>query len=126
MNAHHTNEFLWVDTDGKGEWKVPTGKGQRLIVLHAGGVEGWVDGAELVFTSKTNSADYHNEMNNGHYIEWLNEQLLPRLEGPSVIILDNASRHNKQKDKPPTTKDKKADIQKLLDDHSIQYSGTEL
>ena len=49
VNAHHTNEYIWVDYNGKGGWKVPSGKGQRLIVVHAGGVEGWVDGADLVF-----------------------------------------------------------------------------
>ena len=42
MNAHHTQEYIWVDSDGRGGWKVPSGKGQRLIVVHAGGVEGWV------------------------------------------------------------------------------------
>ena len=66
-----------------------------------------MNGADLVFTSKTNSADYHDEMNNEHYMEWLDEQLLPRLEGPSVIILNNASYHNKQKDRPPTTKNRR-------------------
>jgi len=41
---------------------VPSGKGQRLIVVvHVGGVEGWADGAGLVFKSMTNLADYHNE-----------------------------------------------------------------
>ena len=54
VNAHHNNEYIWVDSDGSGGWKVPSGKGQRLIVLHAGGVDGWVDGADLVFRSKTN------------------------------------------------------------------------
>ena len=53
-----------IDHDGTGGWKVPSGKGERLIVVHAGGVEGWVDGTDLVFRSKTNSADYHDEMNN--------------------------------------------------------------
>ena len=42
VNAHHTQEYIWVDSDGRGGWKVPSGKGQRLIVVHAGGVEGWV------------------------------------------------------------------------------------
>ena len=42
-------------------------------------------------------------MNSEHYIEWLTEQLLPELEGPTVIILNNASYHNKLKDKAPTT-----------------------
>ena len=70
VNAHHTNGYILVDYAGKGGWKVPSGKGQRLIVVHAGGVKGWVDGADLVFKSKINSADYHNEMNTGHYMEW--------------------------------------------------------
>lgn len=126
VNAHHNNEYIWIDRDGTGGWKVPSGKGQRLIILHAGGVEGWVDGADLVFRSKTNSADYHDEMNSEHYMEWLTEQLLPRLEGPSVIILDNASYHNKQKDKPPTSKDRKDDIKAWLDKHNVAYSDTDI
>ena len=68
VNAHHSNDYVWVDSDGKGGWKVPSGKGERLIVLHAGGVNGWVEEAELVFKSKTNSADYHDEMNSEHFL----------------------------------------------------------
>jgi len=124
VNAHHNNEYIWVDSDGTGGWKVPDGKGQRLIILHAGGVEGWVDGADLVFRSRTNSADYHDEMNSKHFMEWMTEQLLPRLEEPSVIILDNASYHNKQRDKPPTSNDRKDDIKTWLDQHNITYSDT--
>ena len=41
-----------MDYDGKVGWKVPSGKGQRLIVVHAGGVEGWVDGADLVLNPR--------------------------------------------------------------------------
>ena len=37
VNAHHAKDYIWVDCDGGG-WKVPSGKGQRLIVLHAGGM----------------------------------------------------------------------------------------
>ena len=126
VNSHHTNDYIWLDKDGSGGWKVPSGKGTRLIVVHAGDVEGWVDGADLVFLSKTNSADYHDEMNSEHYMEWLTEQLLPRLERPTVIVIDNVSYHNKQVDKAPTTNDKKADIQKWLDDHKVQYSHTDI
>ena len=105
---------------------VPSGKGRRLIILHAGGVDGWVEGADLVFRSKTNSTDYHDEMNSKHYMEWMTQQLLPRLEEPTVIILDNASYHNKQKDKPPTSTDKKDAIKTWLDQHHISYSITDI
>ena len=40
VNTHHTNEHIWVDSDGKRGWKEPSGKVQRLIVVRAGGVEG--------------------------------------------------------------------------------------
>ena len=126
VNAHHTKEYIWVDGDGKGGWKVPSGKGQRLIVVHAGGVEGWIEGADLVFKSKTNSADYHDEMNNQHYMEWMTKQLLPNIPPNSVIVLDNATYHNKLKDKPPTTADKKDVIRDWLRQHGIQYEDHEL
>ena len=42
-------------------------EGQRLIVVHAGGVEEWVEGVDLVFKSKTNLADYHDKINHQHY-----------------------------------------------------------
>ena len=35
-NSHIAPERIWIDNDGKGGWKRPSGKGQRLIILHAG------------------------------------------------------------------------------------------
>ena len=85
-------------------------------MVHAGGAEGWVEGADLVFRSKTNSADYHDEMNSEYFIEWFNEQLLPNI--PQNC---NYTGHNKQKDKPPTTASRKNEIKKWLDNHNISY-----
>ena len=48
------------------------------------------------------------------------------LKGPSVIILDNASYHNKQKDRPPTTKNRKDDIRTWLTERDVQYSDTDI
>ena len=42
------------------------GRVANSSVLHAGGVEGWVKDADVVFRSKTNSADNHSEMNSGY------------------------------------------------------------
>ena len=85
-----------------------------------------MDGAELIFRSKTNSADYHDEMNSEHFMEWMTEQLLPRLEEPTVVILDNVSYQNRQKDKAPTSSDRKADIKVWLDKHNVTYSDTDI
>ena len=63
-NAHHGNTRMWVDRDGNGGFKHPSGKGKRLIILHAGAVAGWLPQTELIFRSKSkNNGDYHNEMN---------------------------------------------------------------
>ena len=61
VNTHKTSEYIWVDM-------MEMAEGRRLIVVHAEYVEGWVDGIDFDFKSKTNSAYYHNEMNNEHSI----------------------------------------------------------
>ena len=38
-NAHMAPERVWLDSEGKGGWKRPSGKGQRLIILHAGNLQ---------------------------------------------------------------------------------------
>ena len=37
--------------------------GQRLIVAHAGGEDGFIPGAFLMYNAKSKRGDYHNEMN---------------------------------------------------------------
>lgn len=71
-------------------------EGKRFIVLHAGSRNGFVDGAEMVFASANKSGDYHGNMNGEMFGEWLQTKLLPALEAPSVVVLDNASYHSVQ------------------------------
>ncbi|KAH6933851.1 hypothetical protein HPB50_018606 [Hyalomma asiaticum] len=63
VNAGHTEETVWTDTkvmsrqdafrqDLSTGLRAPSGKGGRLIVLHAGSAEGFLDGAALVFRAK--------------------------------------------------------------------------
>ena len=91
---------------------MPNGKDQQLIVVHASGVEGWVPGADLVIRSKPKSANYHDEMNSDHLIEWFTQQLCPNIPPTSVVVLDNALYYNKQKDKPPSTANRNDDIKR--------------
>ncbi len=87
VNAHHGFDHVWVDPDGNGGWKQPSGKGNRLIVVHAGSRYGWVPNAALVFRSRTKSVDYHDEMNSEHYMEWWSDYLLPNVPPSSATIL---------------------------------------
>ena len=77
-NQHHSLKRAWTSGD-VAPADVPSGKGKRLIILHAGSSEGWIPGAELVFVGKKGSGDYHDEMNAAHFEDWWKNQLLPNL-----------------------------------------------
>ena len=49
--------------------------------------------------------------------EWFNKQILPNIPQNLVIILDNATYHNKQKDKPPTAASRKKGKKKVGQPH---------
>ncbi|CAG2258097.1 unnamed protein product [Mytilus edulis] len=103
LNTNHVVKGDWLDVPStsmsvfephcKGTHrKVPSGKGTRLIILDVGSFQqGLIPGCRLIFESKTNSSDYHDEMNKEHFTEWFRETLLPKLPPRSVIIMDNSS-----------------------------------
>ena len=109
---------------------VPSGKGPRLIILNAGSGElGFIPGAGIIFESKTNSADYHDEMNTTHYLEWFEDKLLRNLGNtPSVVVLDNAPYHNARtaESRNPTTSWRKEDIQAWLTKNEITFEASML
>ena len=82
---------------------------------------GWM--VQIGFKSKTNSADYHDEMNTEHYMEWFT-QLLSNLPPNSVIIVNNVTYHNKQRTKSKQQQTKKDDIKQRLNRQNIQYADT--
>ncbi|XP_060878988.1 uncharacterized protein LOC132951224 isoform X2 [Metopolophium dirhodum] len=106
----HTDAFLKGLTTGP---KNPSGEGKRLIVVHIGSADGFVEGGLLCFESKKNTADYHDEMNGDTFYDWFCG-VLPRLKDNCVIVMDNASYHSVKKDPVPTTTWKKEDIQNWL------------
>ena len=125
INSHHTNEKEWMSMDGTQRRNVPSSKGERIIITHAGSSEvGFIPNADLIFRSKSNdNRDYHSEMNGPMFKKWLCEKLLPNLDRPSVLVMDNASYHNvvDPEDKIPTTATRKADIQEWLRKEGVDY-----
>ena len=125
-NAHDGHEKTWVEPDEvtggtKGGVRKPTGKGSRLIILHAGGENGWIDGADLVFQSKKSTGDYHDEMNSERFEEWFRDQLLPNLQPSSLIVMDNASYHSRKLEPIPTMSSRKSQMQDWLVAHGIEF-----
>ena len=92
VNQNHCTDYMWLPNDGSDAPKIPSGKGKRLIVLHAGTrSEGLIDGCDLVFLSKSKYGDYHQEMNSFVFLEWFENQLMP---ATCLVVLDNASYYN--------------------------------
>jgi transposase len=93
VNKNHSNDFIWY-CDEDGPWvQKPTGKGDRLIMLHAMTKSGWVPGAKLTFKSTKKTGDYHGQMNHDLFTKWFTEQLLPNIPGNALLIMDNAPYH---------------------------------
>lgn len=138
VNAGHTKEKVWEDTTVSSRedafrkglttgLRAPSGKGGRLIVLHAGSEKGFVNGGCLVFrAAKSATADYHSEMDGPRFEKWFTEQLLPNIEPRSVVVMDNASYHSVQLEKLPSTSTRKAEIQSWLTEKNIAWSGDQL
>jgi hypothetical protein len=93
--------------------------------LHAGTrSEGLIDGCDLVFLAKSKDGDYHQEMNSVVFLEWLENQWMPALKNPILLVLDNASYHNVKTEDAvcPNFSQKKAVLQNYLTQHDIPFS----
>jgi hypothetical protein len=101
-------------------------EGKRYIILHAGSRNGFITGADLVFSSTNKSSDYHDSMKAANFKKWLETQLLPQLKVPSIIIMDNAAYHSEVLNRSPTSNWRKGDIQKWLENNNLPYDQTML
>lgn len=94
--SHKTRE--WQDEDVRSCSVRTNATGYRYIICHAGGKDGFVDGASLIHCSSKRipdiDEDYHGDMNSEIFQKWLQKQLLPNLDKPSIIVMDNAPYHS--------------------------------
>lgn len=96
------------------------------MIVHAGSEVGFVPNALLLFKAGTKSGDFHDNMNYENYTKWLRSELIPNLPPNAVLVIDNASYHNKQYDPAPTSNAKKADMQRWLAEKDIPYEESML
>jgi len=120
INKNHSNQFTWY-LDEDGPWvNKPSGKGPRLIIVHAITRDGWVDGAELTFDAKKRTGDYHGQMDWENFSKWFSNQLLPNIPSHSLIVMDNAVYHNVLAEGSfPTPKTRKEELFAWLDRNCI-------
>jgi transposase len=84
--------------------------GNRLIMLHVGGINGFVPNSQLVYKAGSVAGDYHGQMNSANFEKWVVGKLVPSLPPHAVIALDDSPYHCIQVDKPPSAYTLKSDM----------------
>lgn len=79
----HVKDKSWNDDTVHGLLKLVS-KRQHLIIIHAGGENGFVPNALLMWKSHEITGDYHHQMNQTNYEKWVREKLIPNLRLNSV------------------------------------------
>lgn len=125
FHSSSSSEKSWSDSEKTG-LKKPVSKGQRVIVVHAGGEMGFVPNALVMFKSGLKKGDYHDDMNKNNYAKWLEEKLVPNLQPNSVVVIDNAPYHREQVNPAPTSSSLKCDMVKWLSERGIPHSSQQL
>ena len=74
---------------------------------------------------KDHKGDYHKVFNSENFVEWWKKQLLPNLEQPSLIIMDNASYHKKWPSYVPKLNAKKAVLQEYLTRSGVPFQASD-
>lgn len=122
INKNHSNQFTWCFDDDGPEVNKPSGKGERLIIVNAITIDGWVNNAKLIFEAQKKTGDYHGQMDWGNFSRWFKEQLLPNIPENSIIIMDNASYHKAVEENSfPRSNSTKENLRKWLDDKEVPW-----
>ena len=84
-----------------------------------------VDGSVWTFSpdsAKAHTGDYHKNFNKVNFVNWFRNDLLPNLEEPSLIIMDNARYHNAYPpDTPVVAKMKLRDALPKLEEYGVEF-----
>jgi len=119
INVNHSTPRTWSFAED-GPWvHKPSGKGPRLIIVHAMTTAGWVQGAQLVCQAKRRTGDYPGQMDFENFRRWFCRSFLPHIPAASLIVMDNAPYHNVYVDGVfyPTTATQKGELQSWLQHH---------
>jgi hypothetical protein len=112
---------VWIDENHEGGFKVPSGKGERLIVSHMGSSAcGFLPEAKLIFKETSKDADYHGNFNSAIFLKWLKEKCFPYMKAGDVLVLDQAPYHRTltKDSQPAKLSQTKAQLANWIIDHS--------
>ncbi|GLV38172.1 hypothetical protein CBL_12818 [Carabus blaptoides fortunei] len=61
-------------------------------------------------------------MNSTNFIKYLREKIIPNLPARNVLVMDNASYHNVQEERCPTSNSRKAEMREWLQSKQISFT----
>ncbi|CAH2010623.1 unnamed protein product [Acanthoscelides obtectus] len=114
-DTHDVVQYGWVDDSNKCILNAPCNRGKRIIILHAGSENGFIPNALLLSAKNIKESCGHDLR-----LVWIEQQLIPNISPNSVIIMDNAPYHSRQKSKIPNTGTKKQDIIDFMKDKGME------
>lgn len=122
FDTHDIKTHGLSDDSSKCVLRVPASRGKRVIILHVGGSNGWVQNGLLVSAKniKNCNADYHEDMSSSLFEEWFQKQLLPNIPRDTVVVMDNAPSHSRLAVKIPNTSTRKGDTINFLSANNIE------
>jgi hypothetical protein len=123
VNKNHAGQFPWY-LEEDGPWvNKPSGKGPRLLMVHAMTVAGGVQGAARVFEATKRTGDDHGQMHWEHCSTWFAEQWLPPIPSHALLIVDKApDHHGLVEDAVPTPQSRKAPLGAWVTQHAMPWT----
>ncbi|XP_031836267.1 uncharacterized protein LOC116428588 isoform X2 [Nomia melanderi] len=99
-----------------------TSSSERVIIVHAGGQNGFVPNAGLIFKIDSATSDYYGQVDAANFESWIIELLLPNIPPNTVVVMDNAPYHSVEMNKPPNKYAKKADMLSWLEQNNVPHT----
>ncbi|XP_063628762.1 uncharacterized protein LOC134800200 isoform X1 [Cydia splendana] len=108
----------YVETSTQKKKKKENGTSKGVIIIHAGGSQGFVPNACLIYETDSASDD---SLNFNNYKQWLTKQLLPNLPENTAIVMNN---ENCVFENCPDPNSSKSFMHVWLTERNIDYEET--
>ena len=95
LNKYMASKLVWTDGKPDCETAIPSGKGERWIIIGAGSKDGWIPNTWVMWrgSKAAKSKDYHREMDGAVFKDWFKSRLLPQLPRKACVVIDRAPYH---------------------------------
>ncbi|XP_076229206.1 uncharacterized protein LOC143174156 isoform X2 [Nomia melanderi] len=98
-----------------------TSSSERIIIVHAGGQNGFVPNAGLIFKTDSATSDYYGQMDAVNFESWIVELLVPNIPPNTVVVMDNAPYHSTEMNKAPHKYAKREDMLSWLEQNNLPH-----